>query len=657
MYKLQLKRNNMRKILTFLVLISFFTFSCKAQEKSAYTTSKSAIKSFNTAVSFMERGQNKAAIDEVNKAIEKDPGFLEAWLLKAEIYDFLGEPKESYKAYSKVFEIDANYDPALSFKLAANAYRMGEYSVAKTYIDYFCNEIDTIKYRNYDFRRLKKYIDFADSAYNNPVAFNPVNLGPGVNTTYDEYWPSLSVDEEVLVFTRQIPINMNNPSRSPDSMHEDLFVALLNSETGQYESSFPLPGNVNTRLNEGAQCVSADGKTCVITACNRPDGKGSCDLYIMFLKNNKWTDPKNLTTVNSASWDSNPSLSADGKYLFFSSGRTGGYGKTDIWVIEIDAEGKAKSEAKNLGDKINTQYEELSPFIHPDGKTLYFASNGHPGMGDFDLFFSKSVDGVWQTPVNVGYPINTKGEERSLIVNAKGEIAMFASTAGKKDLDIYYFEIPEEIKPVTVTYVKGYVYDSKTNDKLQAKCELIDLETEEKVVEILSDAQTGEYMVCLPINRDYAFNVEKKGYLFYSENFSLTNLENPEEPYVMNIPLQPLSDGVVVVLKNIFFEFNSYELLPESYAELNKVVEYLITNPNLKIEIGGHTDNVGTKAYNKTLSENRAKSVFDYLVGKGIEKSRLSYQGYDYSMPIATNDTNEGRALNRRTEFKVISNK
>ncbi|MDD3741429.1 MAG: OmpA family protein, partial [Bacteroidales bacterium] len=457
--------------------------------------------------------------------------------------------------------------------------------------------------------------------------------------------------------TRQIPINMSNPSRSPDSMHEDLFIAFYNPETGQYESSVPMPGNVNTRLNEGAQCVSADGKTCVITACNRPDGRGSCDLYIMFLKNEKWSEPKNLSTVNSTSWDSNPSLSADGRYLFFSSGRSGGYGKTDIWMIEIDAEGKAKSEAVNLGDKINTQYEELSPFIHPDGKTLYFASNGLPGMGDFDLFFSKNVDGLWQTAVNVGYPINTKGEERSLIVNAKGEIAMFASTAGNKDLDIYYFEIPEEIKPVTVTYVKGYVYDSKTNDRLQAKCELIDLETEEKVVEIFSDAQTGEYMVCLPINRDYALNVEKQGYLFYSENFSLTNLENPEEPYIMNIPLQPLSDGVVVVLKNIFFEFNSFELLPESYAELNKVVEYLNTNPNLKIEIGGHTDNIGTKAYNKTLSENRAKSVFDYLIEKGIDKSRLSYQGYDFSIPIATNDTDEGRALNRRTEFKVISNK
>ncbi len=647
-----------KSIFTIIVFLSFLAVSCYAQEKSAYTTSKPAIKSYNKAVSYMESRQYNAAISEISNAVNKDPGFLEAWLLKAEMHDYLSDFQLSFEAYSKVFEIDPNYDPALSFKLAANSFRVGQYEVAKTYIDFFCNNVDTVKYRSYDFGRLRRFIYFAENAYKNPVDFNPVNLGSGVNTQFDEYWPSLSVDEKVLVFTRQIPINPNNPSRAQESMHEDLFYSVYDEQSKSYGPSMILPGGVNTKLNEGAQCISADGKTCVITACNRPDGMGSCDLYIMFLKGNKWTEPKNLKSVNSASWDSNPSLSADGKYLYFSSGRAGGFGKTDIWRIAIDKEGNARSEAVNLGNEINTQYEELSPFIHPDGKTLYFASNGLPGMGDFDLFFSKQNDqGVWQTPVNVGYPINTSGEERSLIVNAKGEIAMFASTAGKKDLDIYYFVIPEQIKPVSVTYVKGYIYDSKTNERLQAKCEMIDLETGEKVVEMLSDEINGEYMVCLPIDRDYAFNVERQGYLFYSANFSLTNLKNPEEPVEMNIPLQPLSDGITVVLKNIFFDFNSFDLLPESYAELNKVVQYMTTNPKLKIEIGGHTDNVGTQVYNKTLSENRAKSVYNYLVIKGIDKTRLSYKGYDFSVPISTNDTEEGRALNRRTEFKVISNK
>jgi outer membrane protein OmpA-like peptidoglycan-associated protein/tetratricopeptide (TPR) repeat protein len=648
----------MKKLLTLLFLITIVAFSCKAQEKSKYTESKSAVKSFNKAVYYMENRQNQLAISEVNKAIAKDPGFLEAWLLKAEIYDFLGEAGEAYTAYSKVFDIDPTYDPALSFKLAANSYRLGLYSDSKKYIDFFYENVDTIKYRSYDFARLRTFIHFADSAYRNPVDFKPVNIGSGVNTGYDEYWPSLSVDETVLVFTRQIPLNPNNTSRSPESMHEDLFVSTFDFKRGQYGEAIPMPGNVNSRLNEGAQCISADGKTCIITACNRPDGLGSCDLYIMFLRGNKWTDPQNLKSVNSSTWDSNPSLSADGKYLYFSSGRPGGYGKTDIWRVPIDSKGNALGEAENLGPTINTPYEELSPFIHPDGRTLYFASRGHPGMGDFDLFFSKQNNlGQWGKSVNLGYPINSSGEERSLIVNGRGDIAMFASTAGKRDLDIYYFLLPEEIKPVTVTYVKGYVYDKVTNERLMANCEMLDIQTGEKMVELQSDYQTGEYLVCLPIDRDYAFNVDRPGYLFYSENFSLTNLEHPEEPVIMNIPLQPLADGVTVILKNIFFEFNSFDLLPKSYTELNVVVQYMKTNPKLKIEIGGHTDNIGTQAYNKTLSENRAKSVYNYLISMGIEPARLSYKGYDFSVPIATNDTEEGRALNRRTEFKVISNK
>ncbi len=648
----------MKKLTCIFILVLFFDISISAQHKSAYTSNKSAIKSFNKAASYMEQHQNKMALAEIDKAIEKDPMFLEAWLLRAEIYDFLGYSIESYFSYSKVFEIDPSYDPALSFKLAANSYKIGKYAEAKNFIDYFYSEVDLEKYKNYDFKRLKEFIYFADSAFNNPVNFQAINIGRGVNSEYDEYWPSLSVDESVLVFTRQIPINPNSSLRSPESMHEDLFISYFDEKTGQFSKAQPLPGSVNTKLNEGAQCISADGKTCIITACNRPDGMGSCDLYIMFLENGKWTNPKNLKTINTPSWESNPSLSADGKYLYFASGRAGGRGKTDIWRVRIDEKGNALSEAENLGAEINTEFEELSPFIHPDGKTLYFASRGHPGMGDFDLFYSKiDENGNWSKPKNLGYPINTMGEERSLIVNARGDIAMFASNSGKRDLDIYYFLIPEEIKPIATTYVKGFVYDKTNNNRLEAKCQLIDVETGEEVIVMKTDPVNGEYLITLPLERDYAFNVEKTNYLFYSESFSLKNIKNPEDAFILNIPLQPLEEGVVVVLKNIFFEFNSYQLLPESFAELKIVCDYLNANPKLKIEIGGHTDNVGTKAYNKTLSENRAMAVYNYLITKGIDKNRLSFKGYDFSLPIVNNDSEENRALNRRTEFKVISNK
>lgn len=649
----------MKKLFCILALsfVCGFVFS---QNEEYHTKSKAAIKCFEKAVAYYENGKTnqtvKLALQEVDNAIAKDSMFIEAYMLKAEVYDFLGDIKSSIAYYEKVVDLDPHFDYGITLKLAMHNYGIGDYASAKNYIDFFYANADVARYKKFDTERLREYITFSDSAVRYPVNFKPKSVGK-INTEWDEYWPSLSADEEMLVFTRQIPLNPNNPSRNQSNMHEDLFYAYRNPQTGKYDSGVPLPGRINTELNEGAQCISADGKTCVITACNRPDGKGSCDLYIMFWEGKQWSQPQNLRSVNTEFWESNPSLSSDGKYLYFSSSRSGGFGKTDIWRVEIDSRGNAKKPAENLGGKINTQYEDISPFIHPDCKTLYFASKGHPGLGSYDLFVAKTEDEgkTWSKPKNLGYPINTLGEERSLIVNAKGDLAMFSSSSTKRDLDIYGFELPPEVKPVTVTYVKGYIYDSKTNERLKAKCEMLDIESGEKVVDMFSGDKDGEYMVCLPIDKDYAFNVSREGYLFYSENFSLTNLEHPEEPYIMNIPLQPIEKGVTVVLKNIFFKTDSYDLLPDSYTELGKVVEYMNANPKMKIEIGGHTDNVGTKAYNKTLSENRAKSVYNYLVSQGIAKERLSYSGYDFSVPIATNDTEEGRAQNRRTEFKVVS--
>lgn len=649
----------MKKLLCILAfsLLCGLAFS---QNEEYHTKSKAAIKCFEKAVSYYQNGKTdqtiKFALQEADNAIAKDSMFIEPYMLKAEIYDFLGDIKTSIKFYEKVVDLDPHFDYGITLKLAMHNYGIGEYASAKKYIDFFYENADLNVYKKYDTNRLREFITFSDSAVRNPVNFRPQSVGK-INSQWDEYWPSLSADEEMLVFTRQIPLNPNNPSRNQSNMHEDLFYAYRNPQTGKYDSGAPLPGRINTELNEGAQCISADGKTCVITACNRPDGKGSCDLYIMFWQGKQWSQPQNMRSVNTEFWESNPSLSSDGKYLYFSSSRSGGFGKTDIWRVQIDNKGNALKPAENLGGKVNTPYEDISPFIHPDCKTLYFASKGHPGLGSYDLFVAKTEDEgkTWSKPKNLGYPINTLGEERSLIVNAKGDLAMFSSSGTKRDLDIFGFELPPEVKPVTVTYVKGYIYDSKTNERLKAKCEMLDIESGEKVVDMYSQENTGEYMVCLPIDKDYAFNVSREGYLFYSENFSLTNLEHPEEPYIMNIPLQPIEKGVTVVLKNIFFKTDSYDLLPDSYTELGKVVEYMNANPKMKIEIGGHTDNVGTKAYNKTLSENRAKSVYNYLVSQGIAKERLSYSGYDFSVPVATNDTEEGRAQNRRTEFKVVS--
>ncbi len=616
---------------------------------------ENAEKSFEKALEAIRVNDQRNAIKYAEKAIEQNRNFLEPYLLLAEVHNYRDNIDKTIYYYEKAFELDSLYDLNISLYLSFYNFDVGKYYEAKRYIDFYYKYADKFAPKNLDSDRLKKFIEFALHSIENPVDFEPINIGPGVNTRYNEYWPSLSVDESVLVFTRQIPENPDTYDGRMSSMFEGLFVSFL-TENG-WSNSRALPGGVNPRYNQGAQCISADGNTIIFTSCDRMPGGRRCDLYITFMRGGDWTRPKNMTSVNSNSWDSNPSLTADGRTLYFASARKGGIeGGSNIWVVDIDNEGEAINEPKCLGEPVNTEYSEVSPFIHPDGKSLYFASNGHIGMGDFDLFVSrKEYDGSWGKPVNLGYPINTYGEERSLIVNARGNIAMFASAREPdKGLDIYYFEIPDEMKPTPVTYVRGITYDFKTNKPLSANMELIDLATEKIISKQISEQGTGKYLVCLPIDKDYAFNVSKSGYMFYSENFSLTNLEDPEKPYIMNIPLNPIEKGATVVMRNIFFDFNSYQLLPESFAELNKITEFLTENKHIKIEIGGHTDNVGTKVYNQTLSENRAKAVYTYLIKKGIDAKRMSYKGYDFSKPIADNETEEGRAKNRRTEFKII---
>ncbi|MBK9799966.1 MAG: OmpA family protein [Bacteroidetes bacterium] len=369
--------------------------------------------------------------------------------------------------------------------------------------------------------------------------------------------------------------------------------------------------------------------------------------------------PKNVgPPINSKYWDSQPSLSSDGNTLYFVSNRPGGKGEKDIWASSLTKDGYWGTPV-NLGDSINTAYSDMSPFIHPDNKTLYFASEGQPGMGRHDIFYARmKKDGNFGTPVNIGYPINTSGDEFSLIVNSKGNLAYFASADRKEgfgNLDLYSFDLYEKARPTLVTYVKGKVFDSESKKLLDARLELIDLETSKVVADMYSNSITGEYLVCLPANKNYAFTASRNGYLFYSENFSLKENKNQGEPYLIDIAMKPIKAGEKVVLKNIFFETGKYNLKDESKSELNKLGDFLNLNPKVKIEVSGHTDNVGDDKMNQTLSLNRAKSVYDYLLNNGIAAERLTYKGYGETQPVESNDTDKGRAANRRTEFKVVS--
>lgn len=635
-----------------LLFIIFFMVSCKSPNKaqSSEKISSKAQKLFNEAVNSYRTRQYDEALQLADKAIAKHINYSEAYLLKAEIYNTQQQYLKALESYEKVIEIKPTSAPGVYLSLAQCEFIEGLYQDAVSTLTDLQDQHQLNKALQEKTDALLLSAKFAATAINNPKEFNPENLGENVNTAEADYHPCVTIDENTLIFTRKIPAGTDRYGNL--QYQEDFYISNRTDTSWSVAKSMGHP--LNTSSNEGAQSISMDGRFMYFTACHRPDGQGSCDIYRSFFDGQSWQTPENLgKPINSNKWDSQPSISADGRTLYFVSAREGGVGEKDIWVSVLNQQGQwTQPEPASF----NTKGNELSPFIHPDGQTLFFASDGLPGMGGFDIYFvRKDENGQWSTPVNIGYPINTYNDEHGLIVNPKGDRAYFATdreeTIGK--LDIYSFLLYEEARPKMVGYAKGIVRDIYTKKGLPATIEIVDLNTEEVVATSLSNANDGTYLMALPTQKNYAANVTSKGYLFHSEQFTLKS-ENTIDYLSLVIDLQPIEIGSTVVLKNIFFETGSFQLKSESKAELNKLVTFLNNNATLKIEIGGHTDNVGSASDNQILSENRAKAVYNYLLKKEIPMERLSFKGYGQNKPIDTNATEQGRANNRRTEFTVI---
>lgn len=622
------------------------------------TTNKKAIEAYEKALSYLNARDNDAAIPLLKKAIKEDKNFVEAYLVLAEVNFDVENFQEAENYYKQAISINSGFYKYVYYYLAETQLSMGKYEEAKaTFETFLLNPKIDAKYIT-ESRRKQEICDFALQMMANPVPYNPINLGDSINSKNDEYLPTLTADGQTLIITVRRPRDEFTIHRT--GPEEDFYIS--HRVNGVWRKAEFMEGPINTHGNEGAQSVSPDGKFFVFTACDRPDGLGSCDLYISKKTGNRWSIPLNMGhPVNSAKWESQPSISYDGRTIYFASNREGGKGGSDIWKTVLLPNGKWSAPI-NIGDTINTEKDEVSPFIHTDDQTLYFASNGHKTLGNKDIFLSrKNTNGRWDIPVNLGYPINTWREESCLIINNAGDTAYFASNQlnNRKDFDLYCFELYKAARPLTMNYLKGTVIDGKTKKKIQAQFELVDLANGITIVDYQSDPYTGEFLVCLPTNSSYALNVSKAGYLFYSENFSINDtlgLYSKDKPYEKNIELKPIVAGEIVILKNIFFDFDKYEIKQESFIELNKLLDLLKKNAKLKIEIRGHTDNFGTDAYNQVLSENRAKAVYEFLTNKGIDATRLSYKGYGESQPVESNATAKGRAINRRIEFKVLEN-
>jgi len=617
------------------------------------SSSKKAIKRFKEARECYNQLDNTCAEEFLLKAIKADKNFIEAYQMLSQLCFDQGRLDEAIAYFACTLEIDPEGNPEGYRLLAGLKLMKGDYGGAQELVEnYLAFPPQKVKNREAGQALLDK-CNFAVEAIRNPVPFQPENLGPEVNSEYSEYWPALTVDEQMLMFTVMLPGTVLTGG-DPLSLQEDFFYST--QREGSWEPRRNAGPPLNTSDNEGAQSMTADGRTLWFTACNRRSGLGMCDLYYSILKDGRWSRPTNVgSPVNSRYSEKHPAISADGRVLFFTSNRPGGSGSYDIWMSE--RVGESWSEPVNLGDSVNTSGLEQSPFIHPDQKSLYFSSTGWPGMGQGDLFLSR-YDGssAWSAAENLGYPINTHDDDIGLSLNASGEKAYFASSRGEgMDTDIYSFEMPREHRPVPVSYMKGRVYDSRTMKGLKAVIQLIDLETEEAVMELESYPGEGDYLISLPMDRDYALNVSADAYLFYSDHFTFSGVYSQTQALRKDVPLEQVKVGSMVVLKNIFYATGSFDLKPESRVELNRVYEFLSLNPSIGVEISGHTDNTGTPGHNQELSEQRARSVVKYLTDKGIDHARLKAAGYGEIQPVKDNSTEAGRASNRRTELKIIS--
>jgi outer membrane protein OmpA-like peptidoglycan-associated protein/tetratricopeptide (TPR) repeat protein len=671
----------MKFLLIFFSLLLFV--SCSTAQVRYSTTNKKAIKLFeegqkapNLSIDPSNNMPNyRAGIEYMDKAIEKDPNFWEAHLLAGEFYEILRDYPSAIKHFEAALSINPNHSGTGStyFYLANLQVAVGEYEKGLQNIEIYIRN----KNANPDLVRqaygMKDNCEFAIKSLKNPRNFNPVNVGPGINTADPEYFPTITVDGKTILFTRRI-----KDDRVPHfKQQEDFYISELNNQN-IWGTATPMPQNVNTVLNEGAPTIAADGRSLIFVACSDQSGdnnygenrigKGSCDMFYTKKLGARWTDPINLPgNVNTPSWESQPSLSADGKTLYFIRrvSKRGEMTNSDIYVSKLMDDGQWGTPIA-LPKHINTPVQEESVLIHPDGKTLYFASRGHIGMGGSDIYLTRLDDkGNWSKPENLGYPINTMYEENSLMVSPDGEIAYFASDrkGGYGDLDIYYFDMPEEFKPTKTLYFEGIVYDITTRKPVPGKFQLIDLKTGKEVIVSEADRLTGEFMVSLPVNREYALNVSYPGYTFFSQNFNMLNPEDLEAIH-MDVPMVPITSDIPTVLANVFFDLGKSTLRPESFVELDKLVDLLVKNSTIKVEIGGHTDTRGDDKDNLKLSTDRAKTVFDYIILKGINAERMSYKGYGETKTVVSDEeiaklaTEKAKEAahqsNRRTEYKII---
>ena len=632
----------------FIKIICSLIFYCPLPTSYAQnllsSTNKKAVDAYEKGAQALKDRNIEKAFSEFEEAIERDKLFSEPYFQLGRLYEQNRQFGNAILNYEKAVNAQEKTSVSeISAQQVGQLYlKKGEYQKALVFLKKGVGAVTASNQKRY-----KTRIDnckFALEAINKPLIINPLELPKLVNKFQSQYFPVMTADRETLIYTGN------------QDLDENLYVASIKDKI--WTEPISISEKINTKENEGTATISADGRTLVFTSCGGKKGFGSCDLFISYKQGDNWTSPQNLGQgVNSPEWESQPSLSADGRTLYFVSDRKGSLGKRDIWVSKLDSTNMWK-KAINLGNPINTIEDDLSPFIHANGKTLFFASEGHVGMGGLDLYFTENQQDKWKYPENLGYPLNTFEDQVALFITADGKKAYYSLERDQEDkyrrAKIVEIEVPESLqaKFKATSFLKGIVYDATTKQKLQADIELISLKNNELVSRINSDSQSGTYTFVLASGGDYAVFVSKKGYFFKSLNFDLSDIIGLDK--ILDITLEPIKKEAKEILNNIFFDTGKWDLKSESTVELDKLVALLKSNPDLPIEISGHTDDVGKDSDNLQLSQKRAKSVVDYLVQKGVNTLKVKAEGYGKNRPYLPNSSDENRKLNRRIEVKFL---
>lgn len=648
-----------------------------------------------------KKNDKEKRVQALRKAIEEDPDCAEAhYYLGLELLRTAMSKGASLKSAQYELNECVRICPDFHFEpyyfLASMALGAGEYVQADKYYDKYY-ELSAASQEPLDEEREatialdRHFAKFYADAYNNPVPFDPVKVD-GVTTDEDEFLPLVAPDNESMLLTRRYTIQsaVRASVLAEKEQYIEKFVQ-AKRVNGEFETGEPLPPpfNENPNYHYGGASLSLDNKHIYVTICMpAAGGYTNCDIFMADLKyatdpktgmlGYHWTELTNMgPNVNTPDgWESQPSISADGNTLYFSSAREGSAG-IDIYYSERNQHG-AWQKAKPIGPPINTAYNDKTPFIQSDSRTLYFASDvgdydeRRLGFGGYDMYYVRQLDdGTWDEPQNLGHPINTTGDEQAFVISTDGKQVYYSAKDPKlsQSIDIWSFELYKEARPEKVVFVKGKMKDEQGNPPANATIELKSMKSKE-INEVKIDEDDGAYAAVIVVrdNEDVVLNVKAEGMAFQSKLIESVDDEDMPKKIRMeeandevstfrelDLTVNEVKDGGVYKIDDIYYKTNSAEITEKSKVILDEFANYLNENSSMRIAVHGHTDNVGKDDANLALSTDRAFSVKQYLESKGVEGSRIEYKGFGETVPFASNDTEEGRALNRRTEFMVLS--